>query len=217
MCNYCMHRWSSGQISDAQLISELEEFVFGVKGKGETLHGFLLISMGEREQGMNILKQYISRTEAHLKNTNRLQNLKERKQLKSAQEVFNVVQLNKNQFFNNVVSKHEHTGRITSLLFSDNSNFFVTICSEMCRVWRIVGNLLGGVLTIPANIDAEYKEEGVKPIAAIDNKCELVCIYRGKLMFQIYELREQESFRKKDNVHLRKELIANGFNDFNFT
>lgn len=63
-CNFCMHRWSTGQISDMQLISEMEEFVFGVKGKGETLHGFLLISMGEREQGMSILKQYIAKIES---------------------------------------------------------------------------------------------------------------------------------------------------------
>jgi len=67
-----MHRWSTGKISDAQLIAELSEFVFNVEGKGQTLQAFLLISMGEREQGMSILKQYIQETEACLKNSNRL-------------------------------------------------------------------------------------------------------------------------------------------------
>ena len=67
-----MHRWSTGKISDAQLIAELSEFVFNVEGKGQTLQAFLLISMGEREQGMSILKHYIQETEACLKNSNRL-------------------------------------------------------------------------------------------------------------------------------------------------
>ena len=93
-CNFCMHRWSTGRISDAQLITEMDEFVFSVPGKGETLNAYLLIAMGERDEGMAILKQYISTTEAELKTNARMQNLKVRKQLKQAQEVFNVVQLN---------------------------------------------------------------------------------------------------------------------------
>ena len=44
-----MHRWSTGRISDQQLLEEMEEFVFSVPGKGETLQAYLLISMGERE------------------------------------------------------------------------------------------------------------------------------------------------------------------------
>ena len=68
MCNFCMHRWSTGRISDAQLIAEMEEFVFSVPGKGETLHAYLLICMGEREQGMSILKKFIALTEAAAKN-----------------------------------------------------------------------------------------------------------------------------------------------------
>ena len=36
-------------------------------------------------------------------------------------------------------------------------------------------------------------------------------------MFQIYELRDQETFHKKDTIHLRREVIANGINDFDFT
>lgn len=195
----------------------MEEFVFGVKGKGETLHGFLLIAMGEREKGMSILKQYIGKTESQVKSTNRLQNLKERKLLKKAQEVFNVVQLNKSQFFNNVSNKHEHTGRITNVQFSDNSSFFTTICGDICRVWRMAGNLIGAQCTIPAKLDEEHIEESAKPIAVVDNKCTMVAIYRGKMMFQIYEIRDMETFRKKDTIHLRKELITAGVNDFDFT
>ena len=54
----------------------MDEFVFSVQGKGETLHAYLLISMGEREQGMQILKKFIASTEASMQGQNRLQNLK---------------------------------------------------------------------------------------------------------------------------------------------
>jgi len=67
-----MHRWSTGRISDAQLIAEMDEFVFSKPGKGETLHAYLLISMGEREQGQAILKQFIASSEAAIKSKNRL-------------------------------------------------------------------------------------------------------------------------------------------------
>lgn len=76
---------------------------------------------------------------------------------------------------------------------------------------------MGGLCTIPAKLDAEHTEDGVKPIAVTDNKCTIACIYRGKLMFQLYEIKEQETFKKKDTVHLRRELIANGVNNFDFT
>ena len=79
-----MHRWSTGRISDAQLMAELEEFVFKVPGKGETLKAYLLISIGEREKGVAILKKFIQETEQSLQNANRLQNLKVRRQLKQA-------------------------------------------------------------------------------------------------------------------------------------
>ncbi len=44
----------------------MDEFIFSVRGKGETLHAYLLISMGEREEGMSLLKQFIATTEASL-------------------------------------------------------------------------------------------------------------------------------------------------------
>ena len=41
-----MNRWNAGDISDAQLLAELEEFVFTVEGKGECLKAYLMIAMG---------------------------------------------------------------------------------------------------------------------------------------------------------------------------
>lgn len=87
----------------------------------------------------------------------------------------------------------------------------------MCKVWKIVGNLMGQVIVIPGNLDNEHKEESVPPKAAIDNACQLVATYRGKLHFQIYELKGNDDYKKKDTINLRREIIANGINDFNFT
>lgn len=84
MCNFCMHRWSTGRISDSQLIEEMQEFVFSVPGKGETLHAYLLICMGERVEGVGILKKFIAKTEASLKVQRKVGNLKVTKQLKQA-------------------------------------------------------------------------------------------------------------------------------------
>lgn len=125
--------------------------------------------------------------------------------------------LNKAQFFNNAKVKHEHAQRISNLQFSDNSQFIVTISNDLCKVWKIVQNLLGVACSIPGNLEPDLVEEGVLPVAAINNKCTVVAIYRGKLNFVLYEINEQESFKKKDTINLRREIIANGYDEFNYT
>ena len=94
--------------------------------------------------------------------------------------------LNKAQFFNNAKVKHEHGQRITNLQYSDNSQFIVTISNDLCKVWKIVQNLLGVVVSIPGDLEPELTEENVLPVAAINNKCSLVAVYRGKLNFVLY-------------------------------
>lgn len=94
--------------------------------------------------------------------------------------------LNKAQFFNNVKIKHEHGQRITNLNFSDNSNYMVTISNDMTKIWKIVSNLLGVVVTIESSHDVEHKDENALPLACIDNACSLVAVYRGKLNFVLY-------------------------------
>ena len=46
--------------------------VFTVEGKGETLEAYLLIVMGQRDEGMEKLSQYIASNEAILKKESRL-------------------------------------------------------------------------------------------------------------------------------------------------
>ena len=61
-----MHRWSTGRIGDAQLLSELGQFVFQVPGKGECLEAYIKIAIGEREAGLELLKEFITKTETSM-------------------------------------------------------------------------------------------------------------------------------------------------------
>ena len=45
-CNYVMHRWSTGKISDGQMMAELGQFVFDTDGKGKCLECYLKIAIG---------------------------------------------------------------------------------------------------------------------------------------------------------------------------
>ena len=93
----------------------------------------------------------------------------------------------------------------------------VGISQDMCKVWKIVNNLMGPACTIQTEPDDPHQEITVMPLATVDNQGSLLAIYRGKLHFQIMEIRGPTEATKKDTVNLRRELIANGTNDFNFT
>ena len=120
-------------------------------------------------------------------------------------------------FYNNVRTKHEHTDRITDIQFSQNSKYMVSSSPDLTKVWKVVNCLLGGIINIPGNLEDEYKEEKVLPLACVNNHGTLAATYRGKLNFSIYELKDQETFLKKDTINLRREIIANGILDFPFT
>lgn len=84
--------------------------------------------------------------------------------------------------------QHEHERRVSCLAFSDNSLCLASICEESCKIWKVNANLIGCKITIPGALDEEQKEDKVLPLATVNNKCTLVALYRGKLMFSIYEI-----------------------------
>ena len=93
-----------------------------------------------------------------------------------------------------------------------------TIRSDVTKIWKVVHNLLGTIITIPGTMDDDNKQDGVHPLACVNNKGTLAAVYKGKLHFTIYDLKEKdETFKKKDVINLRREIIANGINDFNYT
>lgn len=107
----------------------------------------------------------------------------------------------------------------------------VTCSPELTKIWKVVHNLIGIIVTIPGNIEDEHKEEKVHPLVCVNNHGTLAVTYRGKLHFHVYNLiakgdegnvagqkkAEADSFVKKESINLRREIIANGVNDFNFT
>ena len=201
-CNYSMHRWNNGSTSDAQLLAEMEEFVFTVEGKGETMRAYLLIAMGWREEGMEMLSQFIAKNEASLKLETRLQNLKKNKVLKQAQNVFDVIQNNRVLFTQNGSVKHEHDERITNLQFSDTGEFIISASSDVSQVWRLVQNRLTKIIDIPGSTNNENREPNVSTLATLNSTCTVAAVYRGKLQFNLYELIDLNSYQKKTTIDL---------------
>lgn len=54
-----MHRWSTGVITDAQINEEMSEFVYQVPGKGQILKAAVLIGQGDKDTGIEDLKEII--------------------------------------------------------------------------------------------------------------------------------------------------------------
>ena len=136
--------------------------------------------------------------------------MKNNKQLKAAKDVFSAVQLDKSNFFNNVTVKHGHKETIKHIAFSANSNFMVSICKQSTKVWKVLQNIMGSFLTVPQKDVNDKDDEVSKPLCAIDNKAELVIIYRGGLEFNLYKIHDRSEYTKKDSINIRKEILANG-------
>lgn len=65
--NEVMYRWTTAKIGDQKMMSELEEFVFQAEHKGETLRAYCKIAQGDKEQGLQVLRDYVDRTRTSLK------------------------------------------------------------------------------------------------------------------------------------------------------
>lgn len=50
-CNYVMYRWSTGRITDSEMMSDLTEFIFDVAHKGQCLEAYLNLAIGNLEKG----------------------------------------------------------------------------------------------------------------------------------------------------------------------
>jgi len=49
------------------MMAELGDFVFTTTGKGECLEAYLKIAMGEREEGIQILRSFLEREKENMK------------------------------------------------------------------------------------------------------------------------------------------------------
>ena len=80
-CNFVMYEWSTGRITDSQMMDQLSEFVFAARHKGETLEACLNIAIGNTQKGVSALESYISRTRQELQSTH----IKKSKELHSVE------------------------------------------------------------------------------------------------------------------------------------
>ena len=58
-CNYVMYRWSTGRITDAQMMQELEENAFDQSKKGAVLQAYLNLAIGNLELGRSQLQSFV--------------------------------------------------------------------------------------------------------------------------------------------------------------
>ena len=85
----------------------------------------------------------------------------------------------------------------------------VSICKQSTRVWKVLDNIMGNFLIIPHNKTEDKVDENIKPLVAVDNKGENVIIYRGKLMFNMYQIENRNEWKLKERFDVKKELPAN--------
>lgn len=58
------------------------------------------------------------------------------------------------------------------------------------------------VIEIPGSTNDENREQNVATLATINRQCTMAAIYRGKLQFNLYELRDHERFQKREAIDL---------------
>lgn len=79
----------------------------------------------------------------------------------------------------------------------------LTLCKEQTKVWKVVNqNSLQPLVTLPGTEEGGSSSKH-KPIACISNDGSTVVVYRGSLIFTVYELKDDgKNAVKKDVIDL---------------
>lgn len=94
--NFELYRWKHALTSDEELLNELE-VQFSNKFKGRPLEGIVLIALGEKEKGLDILKKFNELTKYYTSNDS--ENLRRRRAREHAREVYHEANLLRHEFF----------------------------------------------------------------------------------------------------------------------
>ena len=113
--NYAMYQWKYGEITDNQLKENLEEHVFNNKHKGHSLYGIINIAIGEKAEGLSILSEYNHQQKASTITNDPSENIRRRKAREYAKEVFEEVNVHRNEYFQNVSCESGHKSKIDSI------------------------------------------------------------------------------------------------------
>ena len=94
--NFELYRWKHALTTDEELLNELE-VQFGNKFKGRPLEGIVLIALGEKEKGLEILKKFNELTKYYTSNDS--ENLRRRRAREHAREVYHEANLLRHEVF----------------------------------------------------------------------------------------------------------------------
>ena len=112
--------------------------------------------------------------------------------------------------------KHEHREPLTDLQFSEGGDYLISASSDVCKVWKFVQNRLSKIIEIPGSTNDENREQNVQTLAAMNKACTAAAIYRGKLQFNLYELRDEDNYQKKQTIDLVSLLNKSRVEGFQF-
>lgn len=103
----------------------------------------------------------------------------------------------------------DHTEKVESININANSRYFTTASKDCVTVWQLRPQVKK-ICTIP--LDHEDQESNAnakqqfstKVLAAIDDSCKLLCIYKGKnFLFTTYLINQNTGiYNMKDNIDL---------------
>lgn len=178
ICNYVLYRWSTAKIDEQQMTEELTPFVFTNPNKGRCLKAYLKLAVGDHDQGMRGLREYIDQTKAKLASM-RVINEKYQSQLEKAEAMLQSLTLEKEMFIQNWKGKHEHEEKISHCQYSSNSKYLVTMCSMQTQCWKLIGSMAMSYAIIAAEKSNKPSYGNKKPLACISNDGKTVVTYRN--------------------------------------
>lgn len=135
-CNHVMYKWSTGRITDGQMMSELGEFVFDHGHKGQCLQAYLNLAIGNLDEGHRQLKTFVEETRNEM-NATRVKNVKVQKYLDQAERMYDDLTANLQYFQSSWKCKHSHNSEVKSISFSNSGRYMCTVTSTDVQCWVI--------------------------------------------------------------------------------
>lgn len=110
-----MYRWKHALITDDELVTELKDQVFNNKHKGHSLEGIINIALGEKEEGLKILESYNNTQKQYVIINDPSENIRRRRAREHAKEIYQEVNLQRAEFFQNNTQVSGHAQTIESI------------------------------------------------------------------------------------------------------
>mmetsp|Transcript_10619 Transcript_10619/g.10701 ORF Transcript_10619/g.10701 Transcript_10619/m.10701 type:complete len:238 (-) Transcript_10619:807-1520(-) len=172
--NFILYRWKSGQLSDGELVEEIQNNLIGQEGeKAVGLEGLIKIAIGDKQEGMEIVKGFIQEEEKDQD----LKNFKRERKVNELRDVYMQIQLEKEGFFQNFKMNHHHAERIEQIQINSVSKYFCSTSKDCINVWTFGANIKK-ITSIPLEQQPNNKL-ACKAIANLDSEGKQILVYKG--------------------------------------